>query len=343
MVRTREHVISMSVSISIAVVVAMSTIGGVARAQLSADSVQALGRHYTAQFYTGDIAGLEARFTPAMRVQEDSVKLSGDRTKVTTQLGPEHSLVREEIQPKGPWQIYVRTITVDNMDEPVAIEWTIGADGMIGGFHVKPVAQQEAPSTFLGYVTKTPLRLPFSGEWLVLWGGRTIALNQHAASPDQRFAYDFVVARNGATHQGAGTANSDYYAFGMPVLATGAGTVVDVIDSLADNAPGTPSTGVEALGNHVVIDHGNGEFSFVAHLQHGSITVKAGDHVAQGAVLGKCGNSGNSVEPHLHYHMQSTPSFLVGAGMPAQFEHYTADGKPVTRGEPARGQVVHPT
>jgi murein DD-endopeptidase MepM/ murein hydrolase activator NlpD len=338
MVGSREHVTR------IAVVAAVSVIGvTAARAQLPEDSVRALGRHYTAQFYAGEIAALEARFSPTMRVQEDSAKLSADRQKLTERLGSEHSVVAEDVKAKAPWMVYVRTITVDNIDEPVAIQWAIGADGTIGGFHVVPVQRQEAPSNFLSYETKTSLRLPFDGEWLVLWGGRTIALNQYAASPDQRFAYDFAVARNGVTHQGAGTQNGDYYAFGLPVVAPGPGTVVDVVDTMADNAPGTVAKGSEELGNHVVIDHGNGEFSFFAHLQHGSIRVKTGDHVVAGAVLARCGNSGNSMEPHLQYHMQSTPSFLIGAGMPAQFQHYTADGKPVTRGEPVRGQVVHPT
>jgi murein DD-endopeptidase MepM/ murein hydrolase activator NlpD len=330
--------------VTVAAVVAMSTIGSrVARGQLPADSVRALGRQYTREFYAGDFAGLEAQFSPEMRAGEDSVKLRADRQKVAEQLGAEHSLVSEDVQAKGPWMLYVRTITVDNIAEPVTVLWTIGADGKIGGFHIVPVARQEAPSNFLDYQTKTTLRLPFDGEWFVLWGGRTIALNQHAASPDQRFAYDFVVARAGVTHQGAGTKNSDYYDYSRPVLAPGAGTVVDVIDSVADNTPGAPNTGTEALGNHVVIDHGNGEFSFLAHLQRGSIHVKAGDRVAAGTVVGLCGNSGNSIEPHLHYHLQSTPSFLVGAGMPAQFQRYNADGTPVARGEPVRGQVVRPT
>jgi murein DD-endopeptidase MepM/ murein hydrolase activator NlpD len=333
MVGCRLHLIAAAASLASA---------SVAGAQLVPDSVVALGRHYTAEFYAGDVAGLEARFSPALRAKEDSAKLSADQQQTMTQLGPEHGVVGEDVQPTGPWMLYVRTITVENIAEPVTIRWAIGSDGTIGAFSVRPVARHEAPSQFMDYRTKTTLRLPFTGDWLVLWGGRTIALNQYAAFPDRRFAYDFVVARNGVTHHGAGTANTDYYAFGQPVLASGAGTVVVAFDSVADNTPGTMNTTAE-LGNHVIIDHGNGEYSFVAHLQHGSIMVKAGDRVVAGAVIARCGNSGSSIEPHLHYNLQSTPSFLVGAGMPAQFEHYSANGKAVARGEPARGQVVGPT
>jgi hypothetical protein len=333
--RCGKHVIMVGVMVGMAW-------SGVARAQIVPDSVRKLGRHYTAEFYAGDIAGLEARFTPALREKEDSAKLATDQHTTMTQIGREHAVVTEDVQPTGPWMLYIRTFTVDNFAETVVFRWALAGDGTIGAFSVRPQQRLEAPSQFMDYHTKTPLRLPFNGTWLVLSGGRTLALNQHAASPDQRFAYDFVVAQKGLTHRGAGLANTDYYAFGQPVLASGAGTVVVAFDSVEDNTPGKMNTTVE-LGNHVIIDHGDGEYSFIAHLQHGSITVKPGDLVVPGTVLGKCGNSGTSMEPHLHYHLQSTPSFLVGAGMPAQFEHYAADGKAVARGEPVRGQVVKPT
>jgi murein DD-endopeptidase MepM/ murein hydrolase activator NlpD len=308
--------------------------------QMQPDSARALGRHYTAAFYAGDVAGLEARFTPALRAKEDSAKLAADQQEAMSKLGKEHGLIKEEVNPTGPWMVYVREITVDNIAEAVAVRWAIGGDGSIAAFSVRPVQRQAAPSQFLLYKTRTALQLPFQGAWLVQWGGRTMEQNQHAASPDQRFADDFVVVKKGLTHTGAGTANTDYFAFGQPVLAAGAGTVVVAYDSVDDNVPGTMNTAAE-LGNYVVIDHGNGEYSFVAHLQHGSVRVKEGDRVERGMVIAKCGNSGTSMEPHLHYHLQSTPSFLLGAGMPAQFEHYTADGKAVVRGEPVRGQVVH--
>jgi murein DD-endopeptidase MepM/ murein hydrolase activator NlpD len=310
------------------------------------DSLLATGRQYTKAFFAGDIAGLESHFSVKMHADMDSTKLRAASQQVADLLGGEHGLISEELHPLpasvGPWTAYQRTITVDKIAQPVEVRWVIGSGGEIGGFYVRPAPQAEAPSTFLAYVTKTPLRLPFTGDWLVLWGGRTVALNRHASSPDERFAYDFLIARNGVSHSGAGHANTDYYAFGQPVLSPAAGTVIDAVDGIADNEPGTAAS-AEALGNHVIIDHGDGEFSFLAHLQHGSVTVHPGDHVDAGTVLGRCGNSGNSTEPHLHYHLQSTQTFQLGAGMPAQFEHYAADGTPVARGEPTRGQVVHPS
>ncbi len=250
-------------------------------------------------------------------------------------------MVSETETPRPPYVLYDELIAVEKINQLVIVQWAIDSNGGIGGFSVRPLPVSEAASGFLDYHTQTPLRLPFAGEWLVLWGGRTLAQNRHASSPDQRFAIDFVIAQSGATHKGAGTSATDYYCFGHPILAPGPGIVVEAVDTMADNAPGTSNTG-DDLGNHIIIDHGNGEYSFLAHLQRGSIRVKAGERIVAGAAVGRCGNSGNSTEPHLHYHLQSTPSFMVGAGMPAQFQHYVADGAPVTRGEPTRGQRVSP-
>src|SRR3546814_18390063 len=46
--------------------------------------------------------------------------------------------------------------------------------------------------------------------------------------------------------------------------------------------------------------------------------------------------------PHLHLHLQDAPKFGEGNGMPVFFEHYTANGKAVARGEPVKGQTVAP-
>jgi murein DD-endopeptidase MepM/ murein hydrolase activator NlpD len=294
-----------------------------------------MGRRYTGLFFDGRVQDIYAKFTPTMRQAVDTAKLDSLRAQV----GALKGVISEETSPRPPYTLYDETISVEKLAQPVVVRWAIDSSGTIGGFVMRPAAVAEAASQFLGYRTKTSLRLPFTGEWFVIWGGRTLAQNRHASSPDQRFAYDFVIARGGVTHQGDGKQNGDYYCFGQPVMAPGAGSIVEAVDGVADNTPGAVN-GEAPLGNHVVIDHGNGEFSFIAHLQRGSVAVKTGDRVARGAALGRCGNSGVSTEPHVHYHIQSTPAFLVGAGMPAQFEHYIADGTVVARGEPARGQTI---
>jgi hypothetical protein len=183
--------------------------------------------------------------------------------------------------------------------------------------------------------------LPFDGQWYVAWGGRTVAENVHAAMRDQRFAYDFYMQENGKSYRTTGKENADYLCFGQPVLAPGAGTIVEVGDGIEDNVPGVNNAfGRRIFGNHVIIDHGQSEFSILGHMMNGSTRVKVGDSVDAGAPLGLCGNSGHSTEPHLHYHLQNTGVFAHGDGLPAQFRNYTSNGRFVESGEPSRQERI---
>lgn len=224
--------------------------------------------------------------------------------------------------------------------QTVTFHWAWDHDGAVVYLLARPT-QRPADTGTEGYRTKTDLSLPFTGEWYVFWGGDDAYQNYHVEAPTQRFAYDFLVVRDGASHAGDGEENADYYCFGRPILAPAAGTVTAAIDTLADNTPGqmTPEA---PPGNHVVIGHGNGEFSLLAHFRSGSIRVAPGDSVRTGQVLGECGNSGNSSEPHVHYHLQRGPAFGEGVGLPAPFTNFRADGQAVERGEPVRGQMVAP-
>jgi murein DD-endopeptidase MepM/ murein hydrolase activator NlpD len=82
----------------------------------------------------------------------------------------------------------------------------------------------------------------------------------------------------------------------------------------------------------------------LAHLKQGSIVVKVGDNVKRGQLLGKCGNSGNSSEPHLHYHLQNSAVLQDGLGIKCVFQKavVTKDGKTETRTNysPMKGQIV---
>ena len=73
------------------------------------------------------------------------------------------------------------------------------------------------------------------------------------------------------------------------------------------------------IGNHVVIEHSPGEFSVYAHLKPGSLRVKAGERVRSGDYLAQVGTSGNSTEPHLHFHVCDSPDAMLCAGIPARF------------------------
>lgn len=313
-------------------------------ARVDSADARATGREYTRRFFAGDLAALWSRFTPEMRqaMKDDSSSLRAFHGQVTGQLGAEVELVREEARDAGGGRVhYARTIRFERGGaQRFVVNWVTAADGAIAGFVIRP-APEPAPTPHLEYVTKASLQLPFEGEWYVFWGGRTPEQNYHVVSRSQRFAYDMLVMRDGKSHVNDGRALTDYHCFGQPILAPAAGRVAKVVDGLPDQPIGSADARNPA-GNHVVIDHGGGEFSTLAHLRQGSVTVHEGDPIRAGARVGACGNSGNTSEPHLHYQLQDAADMLASGtlGLPAQFVGYLADGQPVARGEPLRGQRV---
>ena len=237
----------------------------------------------------------------------------------------------------GVWVVTSRC-AFEKSKQPLNLEFSFDEEGKVAGFWVKPDAKPY-PSTHENDSTRTVLRLPFHGTWTVFWGGKTMEQNYHVVARDQRFAYDIVMTENKSSHRGDGKKNEDYYCWLQPIVAPAAGTVTIAVDGVADNVPGSMNP-MQRAGNHVFLDHGNGEWSVFAHFQRGSLRVKPGQAVAAGDTLGLCGNSGNSSEPHLHYHLQNGPAFADADGLPAYFVDYVADDKPVARGIPVRGQVV---
>ncbi len=144
--------------------------------------------------------------------------------------------------------------------------------------------------------------LPFFGEWRVSQGH-----NGTITHKDKwRFAWDFVVVdEKGKEFSGSGTAIQDYYCAKLPVIAPLDGTVVRIVDSISDNAIG--ETNLKSnWGNTVTIDHGNGIFSSLSHLEPHSVKVKINERVKKGEAVGACGNSGRSPTPHLHFQFQQT-------------------------------------
>lgn len=299
------------------------------------------GGELTSMFYEGRIDAVWERMDEKMRAALGSKEaLDAFRLQVAEQLGAESEVVEEKLESEQGYSLYQRRARFEKFGGVVVVQWALAADGSIAGFYVRPEEiPVAAPSKHLEYETKTKLRLPFDDEVFVFWGGRTVEQNYHAIDANQRFAYDLLMMKEGVSHAGDGRRNEDYFCFGKPVLAPGAGTVVAVVDGVHDNVPGQMNP-EQVTGNRIVIDHGNGEHSLLAHFRNGSLKVKKGDQVRAGQALGECGNSGNSSEPHLHYQLQDGPQFGVSAGLPPQFNDYLADGKPVARGEPVKGQRV---
>jgi hypothetical protein len=191
------------------------------------------------------------------------------------------------------------------------------------------------------YTQRVKLHFPLKGNFLVA-NGTVLEGGHHEWS--QMFASDILAL--GPTYNALisdGEKNSDFAGWGREVLAPAAGTIIYARNDVPDNAaPGViDMAALQALpdqpwpmgGNVVVIDHGSGEFSLLAHMQKGSVRVKMGTHVDAGAVLGLLGNSGHSEGPHLHYHLMSGPVLFKSDPLPARFEN--VDG-----GYPVMGQML---
>lgn len=237
---------------------------------------------------------------------------------------------------------------------PTELVMNVSIDGDGLASDIRTLSYPPLPSDpAAGFVSEVPFRLPFDGAWLVVWGGDSEFTNYHAVVPAQRHAYDLVVWRDGATFIGDGSRNEQYHAWSQPVLAPADGTVVGVLDGMEDSAPGAigEQAGMERAGpqehpagNHVVIEVGDGEYILVAHFRRGTITVAEGDRVAAGDVLGLCGSSGNSSEPHIHIQLQDGPDLLSPGtiALPLVFVDFVADGEAVASGVLRQGQIVAP-
>jgi hypothetical protein len=217
------------------------------------------------------------------------------------------------------------------------------ADGLIDSFEFKdwptplPVPSRNSMS----------MHLPFQEEWQVIWGGRDPVNNYHMTLDEMSmFATDFSILNDeGMSYKGDGASNEDFFSFGKEVLAVSSGRVTLVLEGFRDNLPGH-SDPLSATGNTVFIDHSNRQFSTYAHLKQNSIMVKVGDTVKTGQVIARCGNSGRSREPHLHFGLLNSDNATFATGFPVFFSDITVkrDGRMemVKDYEPKRRDRVSP-
>ena len=181
-----------------------------------------------------------------------------------------------------------------------------------------------------------PLR---GGPWLAANGpsngsGHRRAMIAIDGTPDiaQRFAIDWVkIDDSSSTHHGDPANNANYYAEDNDALAVADGRVVATKDGLPENVPGADSRAVPITletvgGNHIIIDIGGGHYAFYAHLRPGSLRVKVGDRVKRGQVIAHVGNTGNSTEPHLHFHISDANSPLGSEGIPYRLDSFQVVG-----------------
>ncbi|MGA8046477.1 MAG: M23 family metallopeptidase [Dermatophilaceae bacterium] len=215
---------------------------------------------------------------------------------------------------------------------------------------------------------------PVRGRWVGLNSPADKVPSHGVRAYGQEYAIDIlhpapegVPARLG---WGSGLREPETFScFGEPVHAVADGVVVAADDRLRDQRSRSSWPAVIwmmtvaalvrelagprfIVGNHVVVDHGDGVYSAYAHLRHASVRVAVGDRVAAGQQLAEVGNTGNTSEPHLHVQLMDRPGVNAAAGLPFRWRGvriYDGDvdrtrvtGQPATEiveGLPAAGQV----
>lgn len=180
---------------------------------------------------------------------------------------------------------------------------------------------------------------PVRGRWLALNSPATKVPSHGVRAYGQAYAIDLChdpVDRERPQFGGTALRRSDAYpGFGEPVYAMVDGVVVRVVAGLRDHRARSNLLGIALmmlegvvreiggprfiLGNHVVMETEDGAFAATAHLQRQSVTVRVGDRVRAGEMIGRCGNSGNSSEPHVHAQLMDRASPWTGQGLPISF------------------------
>jgi hypothetical protein len=188
------------------------------------------------------------------------------------------------------------------------------------------------------YQQKTALIVPFRGHGIV---GQDWITNGGHGGFWNAFAVDLDGLDQNDGEISDANENAADAGWGREILAPAAGTVVYA----RNDVPTNPHPGEEPgdnwyrplhdpvmayAGNCVIVDHGNSEYSVMMHMQPGSVTVKIGDRVATGQMIGRLGNSGDAFGPHLHYQLQSGPQLFRDEPLPFRFQNIDA---PLHRGE----------
>jgi murein DD-endopeptidase MepM/ murein hydrolase activator NlpD len=233
--------------------------------------------------------------------------------------------------------LFVVTVVVEStlLDLP----WLVGLGGAAVLFGLAFVG---APRSDRDPVTVAP---PVRGRWVAVNGPGSKVPSHGVRSYGQAYAVDVLHPQPAGASAKIGwglrtRSPSSYPSFGEPVLAVADGTVVAATDWLRDHRSRDtwPTLAwmlvVEAfvrelggarwiLGNHVVVDHGDGVWSAYAHLRRGSTVVGVGDRVAAGQQLAEVGNTGNTSEPHLHFQLMDAAHVTGAAGLPWRWRGVT--------------------
>lgn len=160
---------------------------------------------------------------------------------------------------------------------------------------------------------------PVHGQWAILNPpGHAKFAFDFLAVDDQRSPYNGVSLLR---HIFSTISVDTTLAWSKPVFAVMDGTVVAASDGTPDREQISMARDLFRLmffgpkiappfsalgGNYVILKCGD-VYPLYAHLKKGSVCVRPGDIVHSGDQLGLVGNSGASLQPHLHFQVMNSP------------------------------------
>ena len=265
---------------------------------------------------------------------------------------PAHVFVHEQPVWKWLWLFWLFGILEIVLSFPVFLQ----SLRQLAGIVICQAQNRPMPDkdNFLPRITYS---LPFEGAWAIVNGGVSREASHSWEVNSQRYACDFLILDDsGKSCQGNPSSCDSYYCYGRAVLAPADGVVEEIRSDCKDSRIFGGKTDPlirDIRGNYVLLRHTDlnhtepspaargQEYSLLAHLMPGSIPVKRGQRVRRGEPIGRCGNSGNSTEPHLHFQVQNGKSFYHSAGLPIHFEHVTVSPQPGYESYDPRPVPVH--
>lgn len=227
---------------------------------------------------------------------------------------------------------------IAGLPQPLPVVWPVVVYGAVAGIGAMLLLSLLGGKLHPRHERRT-LQAPVRGRWLALNTPSSAVPSHGVRIFGQAYAIDLAARPAEGPEppydRGGMVPPEAFAAFGAPIHAMAAGTVVRTCGWQRDHRSRTSGWAhlwlfVEGnvrqlggplwvLGNHVVIRHDDGAYAAYAHLRRGSLRVRRGEQVEAGQLLGECGNSGNTTEPHLHAQLMDRASLLTAAGIPFEF------------------------
>lgn len=301
-------------------------------------------RQIAAAVLSGDAEKIVARSHPDLITAMGGFdKLRSFIQNLPKQTGKETALDHDRLLVRVRGPSYSRIARMEK-GPPIRLDMFLDAEtALITSLTVKPARDKGVH--VLPRAAKTILTLPFGMPrhghvWRIGEGGADVIDNYHTR-PDTYYAIDVSPRPLNSPAPPASPSNAPCW--DLPIKAAAPGMVVIAQDGMLDEPKlGTNSNPEGGPGNHVIVDHRNGEFTLYAHLRQGTIIVKPGEAIARGQEVGRCGNSASN-GPHLHFQLMDGSDLDTARGIPPVFHDYFAPLRYIERGTLVAGDVVLPT